>query len=168
MVHISLTTSSRLMNHLPIKFGVLSLNLSRAQRAQERSTTMKDFIYKLADYIKELELEYPIKIGIFDDSSSLVIRPLTGSETIREYMDGTVDSRLPFEISIKSKNQEEAYNVLGTVMNHVRNISDFLKYSEDDTHVLLNVVIDQIPTFQENTDSYFYYTSRLTVDLTVV
>ena len=129
---------------------------------------MKDFIKQLADYIADLELEYPVKIGVFDDEASLVIRPLTGSEVIREYMDGTVDSRLPFEISIKSKNQEEAYSVLGTVMNHVRNISDFLNKSEDSAHFLLSMVIDQIPTFVENTDNYFYYTSKLTVDLTVI
>ena len=128
---------------------------------------MKDFIYKLADYIKQLELEYPVKIGIFDDEASLLIRPITGSEIIREYMDGTMDIRLPFEISIKSPNQEEAYSVLDTVMNHVRNIGDHLK-SQNSYHVLLNTVIDQIPTFEEKTDNYFYYTSKLTVDLTVV
>jgi len=129
---------------------------------------MKDFIYKLADYIKELAIDYPVKIGIFDDEASLRIQALAGSEIIREYMDGTADSRLLFEISIKSKNQEEAYTVLSTVMNHVRKIGDFLKISESTTHVLLNTVIDQIPTFQESTDNYFYYTSKLTVDLTVM
>ena len=128
---------------------------------------MKDFIYKLADYIKQLELEYPVKIGIFDDEASLLIRPITGSEIIREYMDGTMDIRLPFEISIKSPNQEEAYSVLDTVMNHVRNIGDHLN-SQNSYHVLLNTVIDQIPTFEENKDNYFYYTSKLTVDMTVV
>ena len=127
---------------------------------------MKDFIYKLADYIKQLELDYPVKIGIFDDESSLRIQPLAGSEIIREYMDGTTDSRLPFEISIKTKNQEEAYVILDSVMNHVRNIGDFLKTNENTTHILLNIVIDQIPTFVESTDNYFYYTSKLTVDLT--
>jgi len=135
---------------------------------------MQTFINTLADYIKELELEleeeqkYPVKIGVFADEPSLRIKTLAGSETIRKYMDGTSDIRLPFEISIKSPNQEEAFIVLGKVLDHVRNIGEFLEKCEYSEYVLLNTVIDQIPTFQESTDNYFYYTSKLTVDLTVI
>jgi len=128
---------------------------------------MKNFIYTLVDYIKELELDYPVRVGIFDDEASLIVKPVEGSQVIHEYMNGMMDIRLPFEISIKSKNQEEAFNVLSRVMDHVKNIDEFLK-RESKEQVLLNLETDQIPVFQDNVDNYFYYTSKLTVDLTVV
>jgi hypothetical protein len=128
---------------------------------------MKNFIYTLVDYIKQLELDYPVRIGIFDDEASLVVRPIVGSEIINEYINGMIDIRLPFEIIIKSKNQEESFNVIRDVMNHVRKLDDFLK-KENKAPLLLGMVIDQIPTTPSNDEAgYFYYTSKLTVDLTV-
>ena len=128
---------------------------------------MKNFIYTLVDYINQLELEYPVKVGIFDDEPSLMVRPVTGSEVIHEYMNGMMDIRLPFEISIKSKDQEIAFNVLNEVMNHIKDIGKFLS-DESKEHILLNLEMDQIPVFQANEDGYFYYTSKLTADLTII
>ena len=127
---------------------------------------MKNFIYTLVDYIKQLELDYPVRIGIFDDEASIVVKPIVGSEVIHEYMNGMMDIRLPFEISIKSKNQEVAFNVLNDVINHVRSIGDFLDSESKDDYILLRVMVDQNPIFESNEDGYFYYSSKLTVDLT--
>ena len=132
-----------------------------------RGDKVNNFIYTLADYIKQLALDYPVTIGEFDKKSSLTIKP-AGSEVIREYMDGMADIRLPFEIQIKTKNQAEALNVLQNVLNHVRNIDDFIKKSNRKDYVLLNTTIDQIPVFQTSKGNYVYYTSKLTVDITVV
>ena len=128
---------------------------------------MNNFIYKIVGYLKELELGYPVRIGIFDDEASLVVKPIVGSEIIHEYMNGMMDVRLPFEISIKSKNQEVAFNMLNDVMNHVKDIGDFLD-SEGKDYILLRIMVDQNPVFESNEDGYFYYSSKLTVDLTVV
>jgi len=127
---------------------------------------MKNFIYTLVDYINQLELDFPVRIGIFDDDKSLVVKPIEGSVVVHEYMNGMMDIRLPFVIGIKSKNQEEAFNVLSDVINHIRNISDFLN-SEGEGCILLRMMINQIPVFESNEDGYFYYSSKLTVDLTV-
>ena len=127
---------------------------------------MNNFIYKIVDYINELELGLSLKIGIPDDGESLVIIPIEGSEVIHEYMNGSADIRLPFEIKIKSKNQEEAFNVLSKVMNHMRNIVEVLEKDEKKDHTLLQVVIDHIPTFVgKEADGYFYYNAKMTVDL---
>jgi len=128
---------------------------------------MKNFIYTLVDYIKQLELNYPVRMGLFDDEASLVVRPIVGSEVIHEYMNGMMDIRLPFEIMIKSKNQEEAFSVLSDVMNHLQTMDGFLS-EESKAYLLLGMVIDQIPASPSNDEEgYFYYTSKLTVDLTV-
>jgi len=129
---------------------------------------MNNFIYQIVKYIKELELDYNVRIGIFDDEESLVIVPVEGSQIIHEYMNGTADIRLPFEIKIKSRNQEEAFTKLSKVMNHMRGIGEFLEQGEDKDHTLLNVVIDQIPTFVgKQDDGYFYYQAKVTVDLSI-
>ena len=126
---------------------------------------MKNFIYTLVDYINQLELSYPVRIGIFDDEPSLCVKPMEGSEVIHEYMNGTCDIRLPLEISIKSKDQEVAFNVLSDVMNHLKKLGDFLTSKSED-QILLNLTMDQMPVFQSRDDGYFYYTSKLTVELT--
>jgi hypothetical protein len=129
---------------------------------------MNNFIYKIVEYIKELELDYKVNIGIFDEEESLVIVPVEGSQIIHEYMNGCADIRLPFEIKIKSRNQEEAFTRLSKVMNHLRGIGDFVEAGEDKDHTLLNIVIDQIPTFVgKQDDGYFYYQTKVTVDLSI-
>ena len=128
---------------------------------------MNNFIYYIVDYLKEIEVGYPVHIGVFDDKESIVVKPISGSEVIHEYMNGMMDVRLPFEMSIKSKNQEEAFNVLTKVMTHMRHIKSFLDKEHQD-HGLLNVVIDQIPFFEgKKKDGYFYYHATMRVDLTV-
>jgi len=127
---------------------------------------MKDFIYTLVDYINQLELDYPVCIGIFKDGPSLVVKPIEGSGVIHGYMNGMMDIHLPLEISIKSKNQEEALNVLSDVMNHMANLGDFLN-TRSEAYILIDHAIQQIPIFDKEEDGYLYYTSKLTVDLTV-
>ena len=133
----------------------------------ESGEQMKNFIYTLVDYIKQLELAYPVYMGTFDDQESLIVKPTPGSSVIHSYMNGMMDVRLPFEISIKSKNQEEACRVLSDVMNHVQQLGNFLNEGSKD--LLLDMMMDQIPTFTSKDDAgYFYYTSTLTVDLAVI
>ena len=128
---------------------------------------MKNFIYTLVDYIKQLELDYPVSIGTFDDEASLIVKPIKGSEVIHEYMNGVMDVRLPFEISFKSKNKEEAFGVLSDVINHMRSMDNILNKESED-YTLFRTVIDQIPFFEEQKeDGYFYYHAKITVDLTV-
>ena len=129
---------------------------------------MNNFIYKIVTYIKELKLDCKVNIGIFDEEESLVIVPTEGSQIIHEYMNGCADIRLPFEIKIKSRNQEKAFTKLSKVMNHMRCMGEFLEAGEENDHTLLNVMIDQIPTFVgKQDDSYFYYSTKVTVDLSI-
>jgi len=129
---------------------------------------MKNFIYTLVDYIDKLELEYPVKIGIFDDEPSLMVKPVNGSEVIHEYMNGMADIRLPFEVSMKSKDQEVAFNVLNEVLEHLKGLGKFLNdESNEKEAILLNLETDHVPVFQASEDGYFYYTSKLTADLTI-
>ena len=127
---------------------------------------MKNFIYTLVDYIKRLDLDYPVNIGTFADEASLIVKPIKGSEVLHEYMNGVIDVRLPFSISIKSKNQKEAFAILTDVMDHMREMENFQNRESKD-YILFKVVVDQLPFFEEQDDGYFYYHTKITVDLTV-
>ena len=131
---------------------------------------VKNFIHTLADYIKLLDLNYPVIVGASDESQSLVVRPITGTEVVREYMDGMIEIRMPFEINIKSTNQTEAYQVLNDVLEYVRNVGDFLQDKEDveQGYVVLGIVIDQIPMLIDSNDENFVYASKLMVNLTII
>ena len=127
---------------------------------------MNNFINTLVEYIDQLEMDYPVKIGIFAEEPCLMVKPIEGSEVLHEYMNGMVDIRLPFEISIKSNDQEEAFNLLNDVMKHLKDMRNFLTDKSEDQN-LLNLTMDQMPVFQARDGNYFYYSAKLTVDLTV-
>ena len=136
--------------------------------SKEGDRTMNNFIYTLTDYIKGLKTGYPVQIGTFACADSLVVIPAEGSNVIREYMDGTKEIRMSFEINIKSKSQEEAFNVLSDVTNNMANVGNFLD-KENGQHTLLNVAVEQLPYFaQEQEIGYFIYNAKIAVDVTTL
>lgn len=74
-----------------------------------------DFIKVLRDYVNTLDLEYVCKLGYLETEDSLVIYPLPGGRTVREFYDGTQDKQLPFEFAIKTKSNLKAYNTLNQI-----------------------------------------------------
>jgi hypothetical protein len=111
--------------------------------------------------MKELKTGYPVQIGNFTEGNALVIIPAEGSTKIHEYMDGTKELRLSFEINIKSKSQEEAFNILSDVINNIQYLGDFL-----DDGPLLNIIVEQMPYFaNEQTIGYFIYNSKIAVEI---
>ena len=123
---------------------------------------MTNFIYKLTDYIKQLETGYPVQIGKFAESDSLVVIPAEGSTVIQEYMDGTKDKRMSFFIAIKSKSQENAFNVLSEISNNITEIGNFLENGP-----LLTIFVEQMPYFaKEQEIGYFIYNSKIVVNIT--
>jgi hypothetical protein len=127
---------------------------------------MNNFIYKLTDYVKELATGYPVQIGKFTDEDSLVIIPADGSNIIQTYMDGTKDKRMTFDIAIKSKSQENAFNMLNNVINNIADASNFLD-EENEQFTLLNIAVEQMPYFApEQEIGYFIYNSKIVVNIT--
>jgi len=129
---------------------------------------INNFIYKLTDYVKGLATGYPVQVGRFTDEDSLVVIPAEGSNVIQEYMDGTKDKRMSFEINIKSKSQEDAFNVLSNVINNIADISNFLD-EENEQSTLLGVTVEQMPYFAlEQEIGYFIYNSKIVVNITEI
>jgi len=127
---------------------------------------MNDFLNKLVAYFEELETGYPVKIGIFDEEESILITPISGSEVTHEYMNGMMDVRLPFEISIKESNQEKAFNAIAQLVSSLRQFKPFL--DKEEKYDFLELSITEEP-FLENgeKDGFFVYTTKISAHLTL-
>ena len=58
-----------------------------------------DFPNQLVGFINDLNLPIKMKLGYLDTGESFVMYPLPGSRVIDEFMDGTTDQQLNFEIA---------------------------------------------------------------------
>lgn len=82
-----------------------------------------DFIERLKDKINEVPgLLLRCKLGYLGTEESLVLYPLPGSRTVQEYMDGTKDQELNYEIAMKSKLHSEINATLWLVQNELENL----------------------------------------------
>ena len=128
---------------------------------------MENFIYKLADYLEELELDYPVRVGMNGDGSSIALIPVTGSKIIQEHMNGMADVHLPFEISVKSKDKQQAFDTINQVISHVRKyvVHDF----ERDRYDLITIDISEKPYINQTAEEigFFVYTAKISVTLTL-
>lgn len=73
-------------------------------------------------YLNELSLPFTSKLGFLEEHEGIAIYPLPGGKVDKEYMDGTREVSLPFEIAIKAKDQEAINTTLWTVSEA---LSDF-------------------------------------------
>lgn len=77
-----------------------------------------DFIERLRDRISAIPtIPLSCKLGYLGVAESLVLYPLPGSRVTQEYMDGTTDQQLNYEIAMKSKSHQKVNDVLWMVQN---------------------------------------------------
>ncbi|AMQ06731.1 phage tail terminator protein [Sporosarcina psychrophila] len=79
-----------------------------------------DFMERLCDKINSFPgLQIPCKLGYLGASESFVLYPLPGSRVTQEYMDGTTDQQLNYEIAFKSKFQNKINDTLWSVQTEL-------------------------------------------------
>lgn len=113
-----------------------------------------DFIERLKDKLNTLPLPVRLNIGYLGTSEALVIYPLPGSRTIAEYMDGTKDVALNFEIAMKSKRQDVIHNTLWLLHNSLENIETL--ESGDDSFQFDEIVITNKPFINQLDDQGWF------------
>lgn len=70
------------------------------------------------------QLPVRCKMGYLDSGESFVIYPLPGSQVIQEYMDGTTDQQLNYEIAMQSKFQSKIHDTLWLVQNELEKLAE--------------------------------------------
>lgn len=84
-----------------------------------------DFMERLQGKINGIpSLPVPCALGYLGADESLVLYSLPGSKTVTEYMDGTKDRQLNYEIAMKSKKQSSINSTLWVVQDALENLAE--------------------------------------------
>lgn len=111
-------------------------------------------LLKCINSISSLNYDLVARIDYFTENDDIVVNVIAGGKVLREYMDGTREVLLPFEIAVKCKENEKANNVIWNINNL---LSDFdLKIdSENDSYIFLKLVVDK-PQINGRDEQGFY------------
>ena len=103
-----------------------------------------DFIERIKDSVNSIdELPIKLRIGYLGTDESLVIYPLPGSATTKEYMDGAKDVDMNYEIAMKSKDGDKLQQVLWLISEHLDKVKSVI--SQDDSFTFNKLTITSKP-----------------------
>lgn len=114
-----------------------------------------DFISRLADVINDIE-KMPFRAikGFLDANEGISVYPLPGGQVVSEDMSGARDVELPYEIAIKTKQQETANDTLWRV-NDVLSSFDLKVESANSSYEFNDLTVDK-PYLQDMDDKGFF------------
>lgn len=126
-----------------------------------------DFMERLNSRINAIP-DMPIRsrMGYLGADESFVLYPLPGSRVIKEYMDGTTDQQLNYEIAMKSKQQTKTLDVLWKVQNEMENLREL--ESNDGSFEFQNITITNKPFInQADEQGWFVFLLNVQANITV-
>lgn len=84
-----------------------------------------NFMNKLCNKINEIDgLPASCTMGYLGTGESFVLYPIPNSKVTAEYMDGTTDQQLNYEIAMKSKRQSKIHETLWVTQNALEALED--------------------------------------------
>lgn len=99
-----------------------------------------DFIERIKDSVNSIDnLPIQLRIGYLGTDESLVIYPLPGSATTKEYMDGAKDVDMNYEIAMKSKDGDKLQRVLWLISEHLDKVKSVISQDDSFTFNKLNI-----------------------------
>ncbi|MCY7156265.1 minor capsid protein [Streptococcus gallolyticus] len=128
----------------------------------------KNFQKVLLDYVNSFkELPLKARLDYFnEEGDDLVINAIPGGTIDREFMDGTREVSLPFEIAVKSKSNEKASNIVW-FLNGELSAFDVDLPSTDNSYTFLSLSVDKPGINGRDEQGYFVYTLQLTAKLEI-
>lgn len=126
-----------------------------------------DFIERLQDKINEIpNLPVKCQLGYLGTGESLVLYPLPGSRTVQEYMDGTKDWSMNYEIAMKSQSQSKIVQALWAIQTELEKL-DTLE-SRDGSFQFENITITNKPFINQlDTQNWFVFLLDIQANITV-
>lgn len=126
-----------------------------------------DFIERLQDKINDMPgLPVVCKLGYLGVAESLVLYPLPGSKVVQEFMDGTSDQQLNYEIAMKSKSHTKVNDVLWMIQNELEKLK--MLDSQDDSFKFDELIITNKPFINQIDDQgWFVFLLDIQANITV-
>lgn len=125
-----------------------------------------DFPNQLVGFVNDLNLPIKMKLGYLDTGESFVMYPLPGSRVIDEFMDGTTDQQLNFEVAMKSKSQSKTHDVLWEVQSRLELMNDL--QSDDGSFDFHKLEITNKPFINQlDNQNWYVFLLDFQVELTI-
>lgn len=118
-------------------------------------------VNQIADLPLQARLDY-----FKDDVDDLVINALHGGTVDKEYMDGTREVSLPFEVAIKCKSNQKASDTIWTICGELSDV-DISLSSTDNSYTFLSLKVDKPGINGRDEQGYFVYTLTVTARLEI-
>ncbi|MCM3618750.1 minor capsid protein [Sutcliffiella horikoshii] len=114
-----------------------------------------DFMERLRDKINAIpQLPIDCKLGYLGAGESLVVYPLPGSRVVQEYMNGTKDWQLNYEIAMKSKQQSEINQTLWSIQTELESLTEL--FSHNKSFQFESIVVTNKPFINQINDQGWY------------
>lgn len=128
----------------------------------------KNFQLVLLNHINAINnLPLEARLDYFkDDKDDLVINALPGGSIDKEYMDGTREVSLPFEIAVKCKNNQKASDTIWLINGDLSSFDIDLP-STDNTYNFLSLDVGKPGINGRDEQGYFVYTLQVTAKLEI-
>lgn len=125
-----------------------------------------DFQDVLCDFVNSLELPLKARLDYFVESDDLVINLIPGGRVERLFMDKTREISLPFEIAVKSIDNQKANSIMWTVHTALSEL--FLQLpSKNGTYQFLDLEVGKPAINGRDEQDYFIYTLRIVAKLEI-
>ncbi|KXI12079.1 MULTISPECIES: minor capsid protein [Streptococcus] len=101
-----------------------------------------------------------------EDEDDLVINAIPGGTIDKEFMDGTREVSLPFEIAVKSKSNKKASDIIW-FLNGELSAFDIDLPSTDNSYTFLSLSVEKPGINGRDEQGFFVYTLQLTAKLEI-
>lgn len=128
--------------------------------------TNNDFQIVLCNYVNTLNLGLKARIDYFNEKDDLVINLISGGRVKQLFMDGSQEISLPYEIAVKSKDNQRANAIIWTIHSYLSQFGIQLP-SQNNSYQFLEMEIAKPSVSGQDEQGFFIYTLTLTAKLEI-
>ena len=125
-----------------------------------------DFQEVLCDFVNSLNLPLEARLDYFTEKDDLVINLISGGRVEQLFMDSTQEISLPFEIAVKSLENQKANAIMWTIHSALSEFNLQLPRVTG-TYQFLSLDVGKPAVNGRDEQDYFIYTLRIVAKLEI-
>ena len=125
-----------------------------------------DFQEVLCDFVNSLNLPLEARLDYFTEKDDLVINLISGGRVEQLFMDSTQEISLPFEIAVKSLENQKPNAIMWTIHSALSEFNLQLP-SVNGTYQFLSLDVGKPAVNGRDEQDYFIYTLRIVAKLEI-